>query len=50
VLLNEPTLNVWSVQGLRLLLASITHFNPLFTQNPNPGAVPDVEFSLFTTA
>jgi hypothetical protein len=35
---------------LKLLLASTTHFSPLFTQNPKPGAAPDVEFSLRTTA
>jgi hypothetical protein len=48
--LNDPMLNVWSVHGLKLLLASTTHFSPLFTQNPSPGAPPEVELSLFTTA
>ena len=39
-----------SAHGFRLLLESITHFNPLFSQNPNPGAAPDVELSLRSTA
>jgi hypothetical protein len=43
-------LYAWSVHGLKLLVASITHFNPLLIQNPSPGAAPEVELSLLTTA
>jgi hypothetical protein len=43
-------LYVWSVQGFKLPLASTTHFSPLLIQKPSPGAPPEVELSLRTTA
>jgi hypothetical protein len=51
--LSLPRLNWLSplvAQGLRLPVASTTHFNPLPTHKPNPGADADVPFSLRTTA